>query len=426
MKKLQPVIKRDIYDLFKSGLNCEEWYGEYATLQYHYSGKLDEIEFLSRLYDLRKLPSTDIRYPNAYFDVRKHTLEDDDYQQGWVFKDTRFGLEEGSDEDYLKFLCEIFHPEVRDEGKQWKVFLNRVNELINENGYIICPVKKTANRNIYGWKTYNPEESDQFVPFSQRYAQELKTKKIKFSLSKKFRNQAYQILVEFDDKVSFTNDTGYNCNKDLSILVFEEISKFYQPKAFVEKNLYKETRNLENFICNNYPEFVFDYIEFFNTNFEDLKFESRINQAFEINHIDYRLKDGEILMISELPLAEPVVQIELGLQELLQEAVNYYKKGDRAIATEKLWDAFERLKTYYSKLGKKTSVTKIIDEISLGIPKLNEVLTEEFLTLTNVGNNFRIRHHETTVTDIPDDKYYKYFFRRCHALIELALDSIAK
>lgn len=47
---------------------------------------------------------------------------------------------------------------------------------------------------------------------------------------------------------------------------------------------------------------------------------------------------------------------EVGLKELLQDVAKYYDEGNLKIAVEKLWDAFERLKTYYSPtLDKKKS-----------------------------------------------------------------------
>lgn len=50
-----------------------------------------------------------------------------------------------------------------------------------------------------------------------------------------------------------------------------------------------------------------------------------------------------------------------------------------------------------------------------------QLFTDEFRTLTLIGNNLRIRHHETNKMDIVDNNYFDYFFLRCYALIELAL-----
>jgi len=53
--------------------------------------------------------------------------------------------------------------------------------------------------------------------------------------------------------------------------------------------------------------------------------------------------------------------------------------------------------------------------------KYRILFNEEFLKLTDIGNQFRIRHHETDKIDILDNNYYNYFFQRCYALISLSL-----
>lgn len=81
---------------------------------------MEELDFLKRIYDLKSLPSYDSRFSNAEGDTYQYTISNDDYLYGWVFKDECFQLENGDDETYLKFICEIFHPVVRDEKGYWK------------------------------------------------------------------------------------------------------------------------------------------------------------------------------------------------------------------------------------------------------------------------------------------------------------------
>ncbi|MCT0449644.1 hypothetical protein EFK69_10865 [Lactococcus lactis subsp. lactis] len=50
-----------------------------------------------------------------------------------------------------------------------------------------------------------------------------------------------------------------------------------------------------------------------------------------------------------------------------------------------------------------------------------ELFNNEFRALTEIGNNFRIRHHETNKIDIIDIKYYDYLFNRCMSLIALVI-----
>ena len=78
-------------------------------------GGLDELEFLERLYDLEKMESCDSRYDNARQDIYQHTVFNNDWDDDWVFKDSRFELK--YDGKFLLFLCETIHPAVRsNEG----------------------------------------------------------------------------------------------------------------------------------------------------------------------------------------------------------------------------------------------------------------------------------------------------------------------
>lgn len=138
----------------------------------------------------------------------------------------------------------------------------------------------------------------------------------------------------------------------------------------------------------------------------------------------YKEKCVEILgKYSGIILATNTKDIkEKGLKELIEEAQEYYKK-DKKIATEKVWDALERLKTYYMKEGidKKKSVEKIIEQISHSNETYYTLFNDEFIKLTDLGNKHRIRHHELDKIEIIDDNYYDYFYNRCLALIDLAL-----
>ena len=104
---------------------------------------------------------------------------------------------------------------------------------------------------------------------------------------------------------------------------------------------------------------------------------------------------------------------EPGLKDLLDEAVAMFKQPNPALrndAVEKLWDALERLKTYYTDLDKRASATKSVMEMSAGQQEFVELFDFEFAVLTKIGNAYRIRHHETDKLDIQDIRHYDYFF----------------
>ena len=120
MNRITEITKRDVLDLFQNGLEIDEFF-QTRTVTYNYYGRLEEIDFLKRLYDLERMPSFDSRFANAEQDIRQHTVNNDDYPYCWVFEDKRFNLQYGSDEVYLKFVCEVFHPAVRYDKGYWKL-----------------------------------------------------------------------------------------------------------------------------------------------------------------------------------------------------------------------------------------------------------------------------------------------------------------
>ena len=122
MNNITGITKRDIFDLFSKGLNIDILWDTQKII-YPYYGRLSELEFLKRLYPLEQMPSSDPRFMNAEGDIWQHTVNNDDYPFCWIFDDDRFPLKNGNDEDFLRFLCEIFHPIVRNEEKDWFSFL---------------------------------------------------------------------------------------------------------------------------------------------------------------------------------------------------------------------------------------------------------------------------------------------------------------
>lgn len=163
--------------------------------------------------------------------------------------------------------------------------------------------------------------------------------------------------------------------------------------------------------------------------FED--FQNEINTIFKKTGLQYILTDSKrIERVTEnsdvIKNAFDTVQHlqEQGAKDLIEEALVLYKSPrpeSRRDAMEKIWDAFERIKTYYPNLNKKQSADKVIDNISQGNADYKNMIEEEFHKLTSIGNSFRIRHHETDKIDITDPNFYDYFFERCLSTVLLAV-----
>lgn len=104
-KEISTSVRRNIID----GLILDE---------VNWSGRLDDVEFLERLFDLEALPSTDSRFKTAAADIWQHRINNYDWPNDWVYSDNRLNIFGGTTDNFLRFLCELVHPVVRPDRNE--------------------------------------------------------------------------------------------------------------------------------------------------------------------------------------------------------------------------------------------------------------------------------------------------------------------
>lgn len=112
-------------------------------------GRLEELDFLSRLWDLEAMPSTDSRFRNAHGDICQHTINNDDWEPGWVFDDPRFDLLGGDDEIFLRFLCEMLHPVVRPDSTDAERICQLFNSFLPNDGYQLVEKARISGKPVF-------------------------------------------------------------------------------------------------------------------------------------------------------------------------------------------------------------------------------------------------------------------------------------
>jgi hypothetical protein len=113
------------------------------------------------------------------------------------------------------------------------------------------------------------------------------------------------------------------------------------------------------------------------------------------------------------------------LDALLDDACKKFKDAapkSRTEGTEKLWDAWERLKSIEVQGNKRMSVARLLEQCSPE-PAFRALLETEARALTEIGNAFHIRHFETGTVSISIPEHNDYLFHRLFALIHLLLFS---
>ena len=259
MGTITNLTKRNIKSLFKNGYTNDDIWGT-NYVEYDCIGIYEnEVDFLERIYNLEIMPSKDPRYENAKVEIIHHTILNDDYEKCWFFTDDRFGLCGENDEIYLKFLCEVFDPYVRDETENWETILKLVVDLLKADGWELFECGKISGKVKFGYRRYDPDNY-RYIPFSIRYEKLLKNKNLILTIPISVRERIKQFLNNSDQQLIITDDSGFNYNSFISTEFFNDVSKFYEPKCFNGNN-YVNTDNTNDFIMDNYPEKVFDIIE---------------------------------------------------------------------------------------------------------------------------------------------------------------------
>ncbi|MDO8571900.1 MAG: abortive infection family protein [bacterium] len=135
--KISQITRRDIVDAI-------------LIEQINWSGRLEESEFLGRIFDLSSLPSTDGRFSNAAGDIWQHRVNNpSDWEDDWVFYDQRFNLINCDDELFLRFLCETIHPVIRPDVTEAEKLCQLYNNFLKNDGFQIIEKTRLSGKPIY-------------------------------------------------------------------------------------------------------------------------------------------------------------------------------------------------------------------------------------------------------------------------------------
>jgi len=176
-----------------------------------------------------------------------------------------------------------------------------------------------------------------------------------------------------------------------------------------------------------------DYFDHYHLNYDRdagrAEFSERANQVLARNGMAFELNpSGQITRLAPPMLGEALASVvfqtrERELDRLLETARAKFLSPDlevRRDALEKLWDAWERLKTVLRPEDKKRSIALLLERAAPD-PKARAALDAEASELTRIGNEFRIRHSEVNKIVIDSSAQVDYLFHRMFAMIQLLL-----
>lgn len=135
--KISEVTRRNIFDFIQ-------------VERFWWSGRLEEADFLSRIFDLEKLQSYDNRFENAAGDIWQHRVNNPtDWPDDWIFQDERFNLMKCDDSIFLNFLCEMIHPLVRPNSSEVSKMVQLFNDNLKVDNFEIVEKTRISDRPIF-------------------------------------------------------------------------------------------------------------------------------------------------------------------------------------------------------------------------------------------------------------------------------------
>lgn len=181
----------------------------------------------------------------------------------------------------------------------------------------------------------------------------------------------------------------------------------------------------------NYHDFFGHYHLSFNRDAGLANFVSNVNLIFARNGIAFELtSEGSIQRLGPPGLREELRQAVFHTgddetDQLLEESrrrILLPHPTDRFDAIEKIWDAFERIKTLESGRNKKEKAERLMERaITPSTPKFGEQIKTEARELTSIGNTMRIRHSETDRESLDSLEQVDYLFHRMFSFLLFVL-----
>lgn len=98
--------------------------------QVNWAGAMDDVHFLQRIWNLDEVPSTDPRFTDMRGDIWQHRINNSDWDDDWIYLDSRLDLVGCTSDTFLQFLCEIVHPVVRKDPDDSETLVRFFNECL--------------------------------------------------------------------------------------------------------------------------------------------------------------------------------------------------------------------------------------------------------------------------------------------------------
>lgn len=155
------------------------------------------------------------------------------------------------------------------------------------------------------------------------------------------------------------------------------------------------------------------------------KFTNEINSLFHRLKVNFQLSSGKVIIMGN-EIFEKMIDPNIFntgdelTDKLLKDSIKFFKETDRnnkSLALEKLWDGWERIKTLEDN-NKQIGIKKLLKN-GIANEELRKYIENEAKNLTDIGNNFQIRHFEKDKISLNEEDLDYLYYRLFNLILRL-------
>lgn len=118
-------------------------------------GKYEEYDgiltFLSKIWNLKEMPSSDSRYKNAFEDAQQHIVNNSDWTFEYLFLE-RLNLIDDDEKYFISFIETVVNPTVRKNRDEITLYVSKINSIISATGYKLILTDYFEELPVYRYK----------------------------------------------------------------------------------------------------------------------------------------------------------------------------------------------------------------------------------------------------------------------------------
>ena len=148
--EISSVTKRDIAKVLINGFDDSSVFFDLSHYKINWFGEIDELSFIKRICNTRTIPVIDHRFKTFDEEYYQHRVRNDDWDDSYFFSDERLPFKNSNTPELIEIICQIFHPEVRDESGSWRRIKDYIDELIEKDGFEFYEKAYISERPVFG------------------------------------------------------------------------------------------------------------------------------------------------------------------------------------------------------------------------------------------------------------------------------------